>query len=102
MQGFIEYFFMFLAFFLHFDGKYASYSCIVEYFSQYIRRNEAAAEIEKVLRRRSGQANFFARSRMNESALGAVEQMMPYLIFRRAVHCVAREGWPMDAKCTLI
>ena len=29
---------------------------------------------------------------MNEAALGAVEQMMPYLIFRRTVHCVARKG----------
>ena len=29
---------------------------------------------------------------MNKITFGAVEQMMPYLIFRRAVHCVAREG----------
>lgn len=88
--------------FLHFDGKYASYSCIVEYFSQYIRRNEAAAEVEKILRRRGGQANFFARSRMNESALGAVEQMMPYLIFRAPYIVSPARGAPMDAKCTLI
>ena len=29
---------------------------------------------------------------MNKITFGAVEQMMPYLIFRRAVHRVAREG----------
>lgn len=85
-----------------FDGKYASYSCIVEYFSQHIRRNEAAAEIEKVLRRRSGQANFFARSRMNKITFGAVEQMMPYLISGAPYIVSPARGAPMDAKCTLI